>query len=76
MGVGSPGSGQAINDTRQGTDKTNIRANANPGTVSSVKFSLDGVAKVENAAPSARDAPKRGAAPITTALRRAPVCTN
>ncbi len=53
---------QTINYSNLGTDKINIRANTNPGTVGSVKFVLDGVTKVENAAPYAYagDAPKSG----------------
>jgi hypothetical protein len=60
--VGPLSSAQTINYANLGTNKINIRANTNPGTVGSVKFILDGVTKVENGAPYAYagDAPKSG----------------
>ncbi|HEX8528393.1 MAG TPA: T9SS type A sorting domain-containing protein, partial [Cytophagales bacterium] len=54
--------GEKINYGSLGTNKINIEAKTNPWTVGSVKFVLDGVTKVENAAPYAwaGDSPKDG----------------
>jgi hypothetical protein len=42
---------QTILYTQIGTNQINIRANTKPGVVGSVKFVLNGVSRVENAAP-------------------------
>lgn len=42
--------GQPISYSEMGTDRFNLRANPDPGTVGSVKFVLDGVTRIENGA--------------------------
>ncbi len=49
--IGKMTPGATINYLAIGTDKINIRANVVAGSVGSVKFVLDGVAKTENAPP-------------------------
>jgi hypothetical protein len=52
-----------IDYTSLGTNRINIRANVNPGTVGSVKFVLDGVTRIENGTwpySWGGDAPKAG----------------
>ncbi|MBD0255609.1 MAG: hypothetical protein ICV83_07805 [Cytophagales bacterium] len=43
--------GGSVNYLDVGSTQINVRANTNPGTVGSVQFVLDGVARTENAAP-------------------------
>ncbi len=60
--VGVLATGQTINYGMLGTNQVNLRDNTNPGKVGSVRFNLDGVIKIENAAPYTYvgDSPKDG----------------
>ncbi len=49
--VGPMTNQQTISYTQIGTNQINVRANTKPGVVGSVKFVLNGVTRVENAAP-------------------------